>query len=140
MDKSPINHTQDTVWHGRFRAPRRPARDTQDVRWQDDLPPAYKDLVIVPLRFEILHEYEILANRTNGYDENEQACYCAYRFVLTSLRSDDDEMFYEEPTYAETTVAWRMRDERWLIYRQIVGNYALGVAHRFYSLSNTMPR
>lgn len=118
----------------------RSCRDADDVRWWQDLPADRRDLVVVPLRFDILREYEILADRTNGYDENDEACYCAYRFVLTTLRSDDDETFYEEPSYAESTVAWRLRDERWLIFRRVVGNVELGAEHCFYSFSNAMPR
>jgi hypothetical protein len=133
MQASPLSH------HA-ARESRHSLRDAEGVRWWQDLPAARRDLVVVPLRFDVLREYEILADRTNGYDENDEACYCAYRFVLSSLRSDDDEVFYEEPSYAESTVAWRLRDERWLIFRSIVGNYELGAKHSFYSFSSSMPR
>lgn len=60
--------------------------------------------------------------------------------MLTALKSDDDEVFYEMPDYAETQTAWRLRDARWLVYREIVTNVGEGKVRRFFSISDAMPR
>jgi hypothetical protein len=121
-------------------AARRTLRDTAGPDWRRDLPAAWCDQVIAPITSEMLREYEIAADRTNGFDENDEPCYCAFRYVLTELRSDDDDVFYEEPVYAESLTAWRLRDGRWLILRKVTGNCSLGTEHRFFSLSDSMPR
>jgi hypothetical protein len=121
-------------------ASRRSTRDTQDVAWSGQLPSAWKDLVVAPISFDIFQEFEIVADRTLGYDEDHRACYCAARYVLSELRSDDDDVFYEEPVYVESLLAWRLRDERWLIFRKVIGNYGLGAAHSFFSFSDSLPR
>lgn len=119
---------------------RRTFSHVPDVRWWQDLPAAWRDLVVVPVSYEVSREYEIAADRTQGHDEDSEPCYCTFRYALTELRSDEDDVFYEETVYAETLTAWRLRDERWLIYRKVVGNYPLGAAHSFFSLSESMPR
>lgn len=73
----------------------------------------------------------MLADRTLGYDEHEIPCYCAFRFMLTALKSDD-EVFYEMPDYAETQTAWRLRDARWLVYHELVANLEEGKVRRFF--------
>lgn len=60
--------------------------------------------------------------------------------MLTALKSDDDEVFYEMPDYAETQTAWRLRDARWLVYRELVANVEEGKVCRFFSISDAMPR
>jgi hypothetical protein len=129
-------YTNDSSEHWRSRS----IRDAHDVPWRRKLPSAWKDLVVAPISFDIFQEFEIAADRTLGYDEDDQPCYCASRYVVSELRSDDDDVFYEEPVHAETLLAWRLRDERWLIFRKIVGNCGLGAAHSFFSFSDSMPR
>lgn len=94
----------------------------------------------MPIDFDVFREFEIAADRTIGYDDDHQPCYCATRYVLSDLRSDDDDVFYEEPVYAEFRSAWRLRDERWLIFRKLIANHACGAAHSFFSFSDSMPR
>jgi hypothetical protein len=67
-------------------------------------------------------------------------CFSEFRFVLTQLRSDDDEMFYDAPVYAESLTSWRLIDERWLVCRTTFASFDhVGVLTRF-SLSDAMPR
>ena len=80
------------------------------------------------------------AKRTVGYDEDDQPCYCAFHYVLTTLKSDDGELFYEAPEYAEALSSWRLRDERWLIYREVIANPSAGFVQKFFTLSDSMPR
>lgn len=95
---------------------------------------------MAPTRFDIFREYEVLADCPRGHDVSNEPCYCAFRYVLTQLRSDDDEVFYEAPLYAETLTAWRLLDERWLICRKTVGNFDLDEVQTRLSLSDVMPR
>lgn len=94
----------------------------------------------MPVRFATINEYEIAADRTQGFDENDDSCFCAYRYVLSELRSDDDDLFYEMSVYAERLTGWRLRDGRWLALRRVIGNCEAGIAHSFFSFSETMPR
>ena len=120
--------------------PERSIRDARSVRWWDDLDVSSKVQVVAPMRFDLFREYEMAAERIVGYDENEEPCYCAFRHVLTELRSDDDEVFYEAPTHAESLTSWRLRDERWLVFRNIVGSCERGTAYSFFTFSEAMPR
>lgn len=107
--------------------------------WQRNLPDEWRDAIDTPLYFEQYSEYEISAERSVGYDADDRPCFTAHRYELTRLVSDDDEEFYEVVTYREELAAWRLRDERWLVYRRICtadGNAPRG----FYTFSPTMPR
>lgn len=108
-------------------------------RWRE-LPTAWRDRAVEPLRFVVHADYEALAFRALGYDEDEKPCFCAYQYATGELLSDDDEEFYEVVTYAESLAAWRLRDGRWLIHRRIVTGLDDTRAQSFYSLSETMPR
>jgi hypothetical protein len=107
--------------------------------WLAYLPAEWRETVEPPLYFERYSEYEIRAERTVGYDADDQRCFTAHRYVLTSLASDDDEEFYELVTYSEEMAAWRLRDERWLVYRRISTNNC-NHSRSFYALSPDMPR
>jgi hypothetical protein len=78
--------------------------------WLDDLPASLKDLVVPPVSFEGALDYEMFANHTHGRDTANQPCFSEFRFVLTQLRSDDDDVFYEAPVYAESLTSWRLVD------------------------------
>ena len=117
-----------------------PVRDVPGIQWWRDLPSPIQGLVIAPIRFDVLQDYEIRADRTKGYDDHNDPCYCAFRYVLTQLRSDDDEVFYEAPVYAETLISWRLLDERWLTCRTTIGNFDLGESDIEFSVSDAMPR
>jgi hypothetical protein len=60
--------------------------------------------------------------------------------VLTQLRSDDDEVFYEMPIYVETLTSWRLIDERWLVCRTTLDRQSHGGSHTEFSVSERMPR
>lgn len=107
--------------------------------WRAMLPARWCDAVEVPLYFEHHKEYEINARRSIGYDADDQPCFTAHNYTQTRLASDDDEEFYEVVAYAEQMAAWRMRDERWLIFRSITASQCT-TARGFYSISPDMPR
>ena len=67
-----------------------------------------KDLVVAPIHFEVFDEYEMSAERICGRDLANQPCYCEFHYVQTQLRSDDDEVIYEVPVYAESLTSWRL--------------------------------
>jgi len=97
-----------------------PVRSRSDFAWQVELPQPYQPLVVPPVAFEVVQEYEVLADRVHGRDAQNQPCYFAFRYVATQLRSDDDEVYYEVPVYVETLTSWRLQDRRWLTLHQTV--------------------
>lgn len=107
--------------------------------WQKHLPEAWLGAVDHPLYFKRYNEYEICAERSVGYDADDSPCFTAHQFILTSMASDDDEEFYEVVTYAEEMAAWRLRDERWLIFRTIT-TAPCNAPRGFYAVSPDMPR
>lgn len=117
-----------------------PRHRGQDIRWTEELPAALQALVVRPTRFDVHSDYEMQAERTHGRDAANAPCYNAFRFVLTQLHSDDDEVFYEAPAYAESLTAWRLLDDRWLVCRTVVGRFDCAEAQTSYSVSDTMPR
>jgi hypothetical protein len=96
--------------------------------------------VVVPIHFDRQRDEEMLAWHTSGQGADGRPCYCTYQFVLTRLRSDDDEFFYEAPVYAESLTAWRLRDTRWLVHRSVYGGLGCRQAQSSYSFSSTQPR
>ena len=110
------------------------------IRWADDLPPDLKDLVVAPIHFDVFREFEIQADHTCGRDASDQPCYNEFRFVVTQLCSDDDELYYETPVYAEATTSWRLLDERWLVCRTTVRSFEPEQVQTSFSLSEVMPR
>jgi hypothetical protein len=134
MQLSTYQHAQG------FKQAKRSLYETDNLQWWRDLPAKWSGLVVVLTRFDVAREYEIFADRTCGYDEDDAPCYCAYRYLQTALRADDDDIFYEELLYAESLTAWRLRDERWLIFRKIAGNDDCNSTHSLYSFSDSMPR
>lgn len=117
-----------------------PSRRGHDVHWTEELPAALQALVVPPTRFDVHSDYEMQAEHTHGRDSANAPCYNAFRYVLTQLRSDDDEVFYEAPVYAESLTAWRLVDARWLVCRTVVGHFDCGEPETQYSLSDAMPR
>lgn len=118
-------------------------RDEDNVcrqEWQRHLPKSWRAMVDVPLYFKRFHEHELPANRSLGFDEGDQPCYCAHSVVIPELRSDDDEEYYQVVTYAEQLSAWRLRDGRWLIFRRVGGADCAAPLKDFYSFSDSMPR
>jgi hypothetical protein len=107
--------------------------------WDKHLPSEWRDAVEAPLHIKQYSEYEMRAERVVGYDADEQPCYTAHQFQLTSLASDDDEEFYEIVSYSEEMAAWRLRDDRWLIFR-ITSSQNCNQPRGFYALNQDMPR
>ena len=116
-----------------------PAR-AEAVAWMEELPSDLIGLVEAPVSFAVEQEYEIVADRSLGLDAEGQACFCAFRYVQTALRSDDDEIFYEAPVYAETVTAWRLPDNRLLASHKVIDRLGAGAVIPRLSLSRGMPR
>ncbi|PLK48220.1 hypothetical protein [Uliginosibacterium sp. TH139] len=109
--------------------------------WRAVLPKQWASSVLAPRAFERFRDYEILSERVLGYlcEGDESPCYCEHYFVLTDLRSDDDENYYLAPSYGEHLVAWQMKDGRWLIHRRITHGEACQ-SQAFFSFADEMPR
>src|SRR3989339_692466 len=120
--------------------PDRPYQKGPTVGWSDDLPLSLKDLVVTPISFDVFQEYELLADRICGRDDTNQPCCSAFRLVQTQLRSDDDEVFYERPAYAESLTSWLLIDERWLICRTTLASFENAGMQSSLSVSDDMPR
>jgi len=116
-----------------------PAR-RQAVAWMEELPSDLVGLVVAPVSFAVEQEFEIVADRSLGLDAEGQACFCAFRYVQTALRSDDDEIFFEAPVYAESVTAWRLPDNRWLASHKVIDRFGGGSVIPRLSLSRGMPR
>lgn len=110
------------------------------VAWQDHLPAPLQNLVVPPVSFQVHADYEMLADHTDGCDAANQPCFCEFHFVVTELRSDDDEIFFEAPVYAETLTSWRLLDERWLVCRTTIDRLKPGGAATRFSVASAMPR
>ncbi|HEY6898883.1 MAG TPA: hypothetical protein VI279_16610 [Rhodocyclaceae bacterium] len=106
--------------------------------WRRGLPSAWRDAVVAPLWFRRFEDYEAAASRRVGYDEDGLPCWCDYRYRLEALRSDDGEDFYAETLYAESGRSWRLRDGRWLHYREVLGEEREG--RGFFCLGEEAPR
>jgi hypothetical protein len=117
-----------------------PGRPKPKVAWSDDLPALLKNLVVTPVYFSVHQDYELRAGRVTGCDLTHQPCYCESHFVLTDLRSDDDEVFYETPVYTESLTSWRLIDERWLVCHTTIDRLKSGGLDTRYSVSHSMPR
>jgi hypothetical protein len=116
---------------------RRSERERDNIDWATQLPPEWIAQVVVPLSFDVFRDYEIAALRTLGRDEDGNACFHAYRFIVHEPRSDDDEEFYQVAVYGESLTAWRLRDGRWLAHRLIGREGSKGRA--FFSLGERLP-
>ncbi|MDR1936605.1 MAG: hypothetical protein LBS49_13700, partial [Candidatus Accumulibacter sp.] len=93
-----------------------------------------------PLDIHRYRDHEIAAERYVGYDKDGNPCFTAYRFGFFEPRSDDDEAFYTVLAYGESLAAWRLRDERWLIWRETRSEENCGEAKSFYRIGKEMPR
>jgi len=107
--------------------------------WRQFLPAEWQDAVEAPLHFKHYREYEMNAQRTVGYDADDQPCFTAHRVIVTRPVSDDDEEYYSVVSYGEEMAAWRLRDDRWLIYRAFTSGNCAPVRN-FYTLGSEMPR
>ncbi|MBB1074938.1 hypothetical protein HUU62_11015 [Rhodoferax sp. 4810] len=110
------------------------------VSWLDELPPPLQSLVVPPVRFNVHEDYEMQAGHVKGCDAANQPCFCEFHFVLTDLRSDDDDVFYEAPVYTELSTSWRLIDGRWLTCHTTIDRLKHAGLARCYSVTNSMPR
>jgi hypothetical protein len=117
-----------------------PYHPDHTIAWSDDLPTDLKDLVVAPTKFAVFQDYEMRADHTQGRDASDQPCYSEFRFVLTQLRSEDDEIFYEAPVYAESLTSWRLVDERWLVCRSTLSGLDQAGFQTSLTVSDVMPR
>ncbi len=112
----------------------------QATDWTAHLPAEWRAMAEVPLHFVTHRDYEMPASRCRGYDADERLCYCAHHFLIETCRSDDDEDFYRAVTGGESQHAWRLRDGRWLIYRQPITDSCEPPRRGFYLFSEDAPR
>lgn len=110
------------------------------VDWRRHLPARWADRVVEALDFTRHVEYEMPAWRVQGHDADGALCFYAHDYLLTEGRSDNDEDFYTVVTAGEAVRAWRLCDDRWLIYRQVCGDDEYTPGRPFYSFSDFPPR
>mgnify|MGYP000854860711 FL=1 len=110
------------------------------VDWRRHLPARWADRVVEALDFTRHVEYEMPAWRVQGHDADGALCFYAHDYLLTEGRSDNDEDFYTVVTAGEAVHAWRLYDDRWLIYRRLRGDDEHNAGRPFYSFSDRPPR
>lgn len=106
------------------------------VDWAARLPAFWRGLTIGPLWVDVNRDEGTGAERWMGYDEEEQPCFCRYRFQVPIGFIDSG----VESHYSEDLAAWRLRDGRWLIHRVINSLGEGKAAYAFYAFSERMPR
>lgn len=121
---------------GRSSRSKRASHLGQEVGWSERVPALWKGLTIGPLWVDVNRDTEAGAERWIGFDEDEQACYCRYRFQVPIGALDSG----GQDWYREDLAAWRMRDGRWLIHRIIHSQADEKAAYAFYAFSESMPR
>ncbi|MBK1722026.1 hypothetical protein [Thiocystis violacea] len=115
------------------------ALDDCEPSWSSRLPPRWRRQAIEPRSFRVHREHEILARRVFGDDSQGIPCFYAHDYRQIDLRSDDDEDFYEALAYGESITAWRLRDGRWLVHRQIEPLGDEGASGACFNLEARMP-
>lgn len=107
--------------------------------WCRYLPEAWQDQVVAPLDVVAFREYEMDAERWVGRDGDDLPCYTAHRFVILAAEDRPGPAGTPRVAYSEEMAAWRLRDDRWLVFRMI-GAAAVTLPRGFYSISPAMPR
>ncbi len=121
---------------GRAKRSKRASHLGQEVDWAARLPMLWRSLTVGPLWVDVNRDADAGAERWVGYDEEEQPCYCRYRFQVPIGSINHS----SEGLYSEDLAAWRMRDGRWLIHRVINCHAESKTAYAFYAFSESMPR
>lgn len=132
-----LHHTSGLP--GKRQATRRRAdRRDLDHLWQRHLPQPWQAAVARPLHLAHYREYEMDASRTVGYDVDGKPCFVAHHFVLAA---EGTRTAAEASTtaYSEDLAAWRLHDDRWLVFR-ITGTGAASLPQGFYAFHAEMPR
>lgn len=110
-----------------------------NVDWRLGLPAEWQAQVVAPFDIACHVDYEMPASRCLGHDVDARLCFYAHDYRVEEMRSDDDEDFYETVAYGETVRAWRLCDERWLIYRQLQLGDECGPGRGFFTLAENPP-
>lgn len=121
-------------------APVCPQHVVHDGQWRKDVPPAWDKLVVAPASIERFRQDDMIAGRAVGRDASGAPCYCTQYHVWMGLTCDDNDIFEEIPTYAESTSAWRLRDGNWLVLRRIIDDFESGAARSVICVRASMPR
>lgn len=108
--------------------------------WQIGLPANWRECVVVPFRFDIYWEYQVDAARVLGCDASGAPCYSAHRYVLTRLRYEEDEIFYEVIAYRDERFAWLLQDGQWLVRHTVTSHEDCDHSASSVFLTNQMPR
>ncbi|WP_290868452.1 hypothetical protein [Aquabacterium sp.] len=124
---------------GRARKAKRATHLAHEMDWQARLPPNWKDQVVGPLWVQVHRDHDVGAERWMGYNEDDQPCYCRYRFVISRQEVQPGEPD-RRLSYCEDLTAWLLRDGRWVIHREILSQAERPTSYSFYSLSERMPR
>lgn len=82
--------------------------------WDEALPEEYRARIDTPVYFEKFVDEDARSEKTHGFDEFGEKCYYRHAFLLTCIRSDDDEIYYESRTFAQEVAAWRLSSGGWL--------------------------
>ena len=117
-----------------------PARQREPTTWLHGLPAKWREQVITPFDIDRFVEYEMAASRCLGYDIDGALCFYSHDYAVEESRSDDDEEFYRVVTHSETVRAWRLRDDRWLIFRQQPTGDDCAPPRGFFMLADHPPR
>ena len=130
---------------GASRGPFYTLRPWTDVRphgvsqWFRRLPVELLDRISEPVSLEPYEEYEMDARRYVGFDATGVPCFTSHVFHIMRPASDDDVTYYEVACFKEEMAAWRLPDNRWLVFR-LVENSSCTSSEGTYTLSDTMPR
>lgn len=114
----------------RGRSAKRASHLAREVDWVERVPLLWRSLITGPLWVDVFRDQQAGAERWVGYDEDEDPCYCRYRFQVGGGTQQ----------HREDLAAWRLRDGRWLIHRIIQCQADGGAAYLFYAFSEHMPR
>lgn len=117
-----------------------PFRQSLVEQCMAELPLDLQGLVVQPVRVEVFHDDESQAESTCGTDFADDPCFVEFQYVLTQLRSDDDEVFYEAPVYTEKLTSWRLADGRWFVWHTKIDQQRRDGAQTSVSFSDRSPR
>ncbi|MBK1710684.1 MULTISPECIES: hypothetical protein [Marichromatium] len=108
--------------------------------WRALLGHHWRARLIAPRRLRIYREYEVTARRIIGNDAAGAPCLCVCDYRRFEPRSDDGETFYAALVHAESHLAWRLDDGRWLSLRRIAPQGEDGALLEQRALRAEMPR
>ncbi len=105
--------------------------------WEKYLPEAWRNTVALPRYIKRFREYEVEAERSVGYDANDQPCFISH---MISTQEDAGQEFDIEALQCKSheIYAWRLGNRGWLAYRvtSSIGQLPRGM----YEFCAEMPR